>query len=74
MTPMPPERAMAMAIRSSHTVSMLAATMGAASESARVKRPLVSTSPREPTPERNGVSRTSSYVRARGNGSVTAAG
>src|SRR3712207_1905919 len=57
---------MARAIRASVTVSMLAATIGMFSRSSRVKRVLVSTSRREATDERQGTSRTSSYVNASG--------
>ncbi len=60
MTPSPPARAIAIAIRASVTVSMLAATIGAVIVSLRVRRALVSTSEREPMPERRGTSRTSS--------------
>ena len=66
MTPSPPARAIAIAMRASVTVSMLAATIGAVIVSLRVSRAEVSTSDREPMPDLRGTSRTSSYVRASG--------
>ena len=60
MTPSPPARAIAIAIRASVTVSMFAATIGAEMLSLRVTRALVSTSDREAMPDRRSTSRTSS--------------
>ena len=57
---MPPARAIAIAIRASVTVSMFAATVGAAIVMRRVKREAVETSLRDCTPERRGTRRTSS--------------
>ena len=58
--PMPPSRAMAIAISDSVTVSMLAETIGAAMRSRRVSRVETLTSDRELIPLRRGASRTSS--------------
>ncbi len=58
--PMPPRRAIAMAISDSVTVSMFAETTGTASRSRRVSRVETLTSEREPIPLRRGASRTSS--------------
>ena len=60
MTPTPPARAIATAIRASHTVSMFAATTGTASPSPRASRVVVLTSARDAICERRGTSRTSS--------------
>ena len=60
ITPMPPARAIAMAIGASVTVSMLADTTGAASDNDLVNRAVVSTSPRDAMGLRWGTSRTSS--------------
>ncbi len=58
--PMPPARAIAMAISASVTVSMLADTTGAARRSRRVSRDETSTSERDPILLRRGASSTSS--------------
>ena len=61
--PMPPFCAMAMAMRASVTVSMLALTMGTLSGIDAVNRVAVLTSPREANGDRLGTSSTSSKVR-----------
>ena len=60
ITPRPPARAIAIAIRASVTVSMFAAITGDETRSPRVTRAEVSTSDREPMLDRRGTSRTSS--------------
>ena len=65
---------MAMAMRASVTVSMLADTMGVARRRRRVRRVVTSTSPRERMPLREGTSSTSSYESPRGMSSTVGTG
>ncbi len=64
--PMPPARAIAIAIGASVTVSMFAETTGTARRRRVVSRVDTSTSDRDPMPLRRGDRRTSSYDRASG--------
>ena len=61
MTPMPPSRASAIAVRASVTVSIAAETIGISSSIVRVRRVRVETSPGS-TPDSEGTSSTSSKV------------
>mmetsp|Transcript_11442 Transcript_11442/g.13124 ORF Transcript_11442/g.13124 Transcript_11442/m.13124 type:complete len:394 (-) Transcript_11442:44-1225(-) len=61
--PIPPSRAIAIAVACSHTVSMLLATIGMLSVTLRDSFVLVDTSFRERTSERRGTRSTSSYVK-----------
>ena len=70
MMPIPPSRAISLAIRASVTVSMLALTIGIASVMPRHSCVRVSTCWRVLTPDRRGTSSTSSNVSPISNGSL----